>query len=134
MQRLVTEFLDRFVGWAAGRDDILAVVLVGSQARGAATETSDVDLVVVATHPARYLGDIAWVRTFGGVVEHRIEHYGVLDSLRVHYADPLEVEYGVTDQRWVSDPDPETRAVLAAGFRVLYERRPQSLTLPNPGN
>jgi predicted nucleotidyltransferase len=134
MQRRVAEFLDRFVGWAAGRDDILAVVLVGSQARGAATETSDVDLVLVTSHPDRYFGDIEWVRTFGTVVGQRIEHYGVLDSLRVHYADPLEVEYGVTDERWAVDPDPGTRAVLAAGFRVLYERRPHTLTLPNPGN
>jgi hypothetical protein len=132
--RRVAEFLDRFVGWAAGRDDVLAVVLVGSHARGVATETSDVDLVLVTTHPDRYLGDTEWVRTFGRVVAHRIEHYGVLDSLRVHYADPLEVEYGVTDERWAAEPDPGTRAVLAAGFRVLYERRAQTLTLPNPGN
>jgi predicted nucleotidyltransferase len=35
------QFLDQFTQWTAGQADILALALVGSHARGAATDTSD---------------------------------------------------------------------------------------------
>lgn len=126
-RRAVREFLEHVPPWAATRTDIEAIVLVGSHARGAATETSDVDLVIVTADPDRYFKDIGWAGHFGAVVGHRVEHYGALDSLRVSYADSLEVEYGVTDERWAAAPlDRGTRAVLAAGFRMLFARGPHS--------
>ena len=42
----VHRFLNEFVEWAEMQPDIQAVALVGSHARNAATESSDVDLVV----------------------------------------------------------------------------------------
>ncbi len=43
----VSVFLEEFVRWAPTQPDIVAAALVGSYARDAATESSDVDLVVL---------------------------------------------------------------------------------------
>lgn len=51
--------MERFVCWAAGDDDIRAVVQVGSRTRTdhPADEWSDVDLIIVADSPDRHLAD-----------------------------------------------------------------------------
>ena len=54
-KRRVVAVLRRVAAWAAKRPDIVAVVLVGSYARGRPGMGSDVDLVVVTTDPGRYL-------------------------------------------------------------------------------
>src|SRR5688572_3520261 len=106
----VEEFLREFTRWASGQGDIQAVALVGSYARGTATETSDVDLVVVANQPQLYLKERTWTYAFGEVVNQRVEEYGRLISLRVQYAKGLEVEYGLTDPGWAEVLSTRARA------------------------
>lgn len=119
----VEEFLTAFAVWAATQPDILAVGVVGSVARGTARADSDVDLVIVAEDPKRYLDGHDWVRQFGEVRSEGVEDYGLLVSLRVFYTDGREVEYGLTDIRWVAEPlDAGSREVIAGGLRVLFER------------
>ena len=121
----VAPFLDAFTQWAIAQPDILALALVGSHARNTATPTSDVDLVLITADPGRYLDDGAWVQQFGIVNRQQVEDYGPLISLRVWYCEGLEVEYGVTDERWSAMPlDTGTREVMAGGIRVLFERSP----------
>jgi predicted nucleotidyltransferase len=121
----VDQFLNDFTGWARAQADILAVALVGSYARNAARPGSDVDLVIIAEKPARYLQDISWVRRFGTVERQRVEHYGPVTSLRAWYQGGLEVEYGLTGESWAAIPLEEgTRRVIASGMRVLFERIP----------
>jgi hypothetical protein len=117
------QFLHDVTDWAAAQPDIAAVVLVGSHARGAARPDSDVDVVILATAPRRYLDDTGWVGRFGAVQRRQAEDYGKLTSLRVWYADGPEVEFGLTDPTWGSDPlDAGTQRVIADGMRVLFER------------
>lgn len=119
----VALFLKEVAQWAAARGDILALALVGSYARNAATETSDVDLVLIVVEPNQYSKDRSWVQRFGQVVKSQIEDYGLLVSIRVWYRDGLEVEYGITDERWAAMPlDAGTQQVIADGMKVLFER------------
>jgi predicted nucleotidyltransferase len=55
----VERFLTEFAHWAATQETIHAVALVGSYARNNTTETSDVDLVILANEPAAYLRERA---------------------------------------------------------------------------
>jgi len=97
--------------------------LEGSYARDAATETSDVDLVIIANHPEKYLEDTEWLWRFGTVRRQQVEDYGLLASIRVWYSDGLEVEYGLTGPRWAARPlDAGTRRVMADGMQILFER------------
>ncbi len=119
----VKAFLSQFAEWAGGQPDILALALVGSYARGDAREDSDVDLVIISSHPGMYLTDLSWTAAFGKVQGNQIEDYGRLTSVRVWYAGGLEVEYGITDEKWAAEPlDQGTREVISAGMQVLFER------------
>lgn len=121
----VEQFLKEFTGWASRQSDILGVALVGSYARGTATETSDVDLVVLADQPGTFLQDRAWTHVFGKVVNEQVEDYSQLISLRVHYENELEVEYGLADKNWAAVPlDEGTHEVISGGMKVLFERSP----------
>ncbi len=89
--RQAKEFIEHFIHWAYARSDILAIALVGSHARNAAREDSDVDLVIITNDPQKYLTHTAWTETFGIVAKQQIEDYGLLTSLRVWYESGLEV-------------------------------------------
>ena len=116
-------FLRQVVVWAESDAEVRAVALVGSHARRAATETSDVDLVVLLRDPSTYLHDTSWTERFGPVSRQSPEQYGRVTSVRVWYADGREVEFGLTDEGWSALPlDEGTRRVVADGMRVLFER------------
>ena len=117
------EFLQRFTDWVQSRADVLGAALVGSYARSQARPDSDIDLVLVCARPSDYLADLSWTLRFGEVRAHQLEDYGKLTSVRVWYADGLEVEYGITDEDWAAPPlDEGTRRVISDGMLVLYER------------
>jgi ADP-ribose pyrophosphatase YjhB (NUDIX family) len=109
--------------WATPRDDIHAVALVGSYARGEARPDSDIDLVLVCADPARYLKDTDWPATFGEVTSISFEDWGLVQSMRVAYRDGREVEFGITSTTWLTIPaDAGTAAVLRGGSAVLLDR------------
>jgi predicted nucleotidyltransferase len=115
-------FFHAFAGWAATRGDIVGVALVGSFARGTATSTSDIDLLVLTTAPTDYLAQTKWVHAFGVVQREQQEDWGAVRSLRVWYVDGREVEYGFTLPAWANvPPDDGTRAVASGGIRVLFD-------------
>ena len=120
----INQFLSDVTQWASSQSDIQALALVGSYARNAAKETSDVDLVLITTDSNLYLNDPSWVQQFGTVSKQQIEDYGLLISIRTWYTDGREVEYGITDERWAAAPLEEgTRRVIADGMQILFERR-----------
>lgn len=120
-------FLD-FFRWLGSQPEIQAVALVGSCARGEATNASDLDLIIIASDPTKYLAEPDWVKQFGSVSRTHVEHYGKVTSLRVWYADGMEVEYGLTDVTWAAIPlDEGTRKVVSDGIQVLFERKPMLL-------
>lgn len=121
----VEQFLSEFTTWAATQPDIQAVALVGSYARNAAKETSDVDLVLIVDQPRLYLDNSDWAQRFGVIQRQQVEDYGPLISSRIEYADGREVEYGITDERWAALPlDEGSRQVIDDGMRILFERGP----------
>lgn len=112
----IRDFLNALVVWASDQSDVQAIALVGSYARGAAREDSDIDLVILTNQPAKYLDDIQWTERFGSVDKHQTEDYGKLISFRVWYLNGPEVEYGITTPDWAATPlDPGTREVILGG-------------------
>ncbi|OIK25125.1 hypothetical protein VT52_024430 [Streptomyces malaysiense] len=126
--REVQGFLDRLTKWAATREDIVGLLLVGSYARGAARVDSDVDVVLLTTDPAPYLADAAapWAGRAGGLGLGdlvRTRAWGPVTERRYTLAPGLEVEFGIGGPRWArTDPvDPGTRRVVADGALTLYD-------------
>jgi len=117
------KFIEHFTRWASTQTDILAVALVGSYARNAAREDSDVDLVIITEDPQKYLTLTAWTDAFSIAAKQQIKDYGMLTSLRVWYESGLEVEYGFTTPTWAQIPlDEGTKEVIEGGLRILFER------------
>jgi hypothetical protein len=119
----IRDFLDAFVTWVSDQADVQAIALVGSYARSAARDDSDIDLVVLTDTPQKYLADLKWIEHFGVVEKHQNEDYGKLTSARVWYQNGLEVEYGITAPDWAAAPlDAGTSRVISDGMIVLFER------------
>jgi len=121
----IDSFLFEFKRWAFTESEIRAVALVGSVARNAANDESDVDLIVIVGPPNKYLQFRQWAALFGQVDRSQIENHGRCTSLRVWYRDGLEVEFGFCDETWAAIPlDEGTREVVSGGMRVLFEKSP----------
>ncbi|MBK9926749.1 MAG: nucleotidyltransferase domain-containing protein [Anaerolineales bacterium] len=119
----VIDFIEDFMRWSTRRKDIRAVALVGSYARETATETSDVDLIIITEDPQKYLSNTEWTRVFGVVITKELEEYGKLTSLRVWYESGIEIEYGFTTREWAKTPlDKGTKRVINDRMRVLFEK------------
>ena len=119
----VRAFLQSVVIWAKNEPDLMALALVGSYARGEASPESDVDLILLLRNPKEYLKDRDWISEFGEPGHIVQEEWGKVTSLRVLYADGLEVEYGLSNLEWGSDPSDDGDAqVIENGLVVLYEK------------
>ncbi len=119
----ISDFLDAFVAWASLAQDVHGIALVGSYARGAARDDSDIDLVILTEQPRSYLDDLKWIERFGIPERHQTEEYGKLVSLHVWYQNGVEVEYGITTPDWAAMPlDAGTQEVMRGGIQVLFER------------
>ena len=104
------------------RNSVLAVILVGSHARGAARPDSDVDLVILTPEQPAWFRDTTWAAGLGAVVRMSEEDWGAVRSLRVWYADGNEVEFGFAAPSWLDSPlDAGTGRVLDDGYRILHD-------------
>jgi uncharacterized protein len=118
----IEAFLFAFERWARAQTDIEGVGLVGSHARGTATEESDVDLLILTAKRERYFLDQTWVSLFGEIGKSQLEDWGKVESLRIHYRNGLEVEYGFATPDWARSPiDVGTLRVVSDGIRILYD-------------
>ncbi len=119
----VRVFLQSVVEWAKNEPDLLALALVGSHARGEASPESDVDLILLLRNPKEYLNNRDWISEFGEPRHIDQEDWGKVTSLRVLYTEEFEVEYGLSNLEWGSDPSDEGDAhVIGNGLIVLYEK------------
>ena len=121
--------------WGRERSDVRAVLLVGSRARAdtPADQWSDTDLALVVDDPAPYLASAEWLGTFGRPLLSFIgpTAVGPFAERRVLFESGLEVDFALLPMagaRWMAE-DPEGRAVLRRGFRVLVDKLDLAATL-----
>jgi len=117
----VEKFLASATAWAARQPAVKALALVGSHARGTARPDSDVDLLILGEDAAELVHHVEWTSRFGEVTRSTVEDWGRVKSIRVWYADGLEVEFGVTTPDWALEPDEGTWGVVRDGLRVLLD-------------
>ncbi len=119
----VVAFLNSVTEWAQNQPAIYGVALVGSHARGEARLDSDIDLVLLCADSQVFLSNTSWIERFGDVELCQMEDWGMVTSLRVHYQNGLEVEFGMTTPAWAELPvDSGTKSVVMNGMRILMDR------------
>jgi len=121
----------RIVGWANGRADVQAVVLLGSQARTEhkADQWSDIDVVLLVDDPDRYLSSEAWLEHLGSPLLTLVQAAALGGGLerRVLFRSGMDVDFALVpaalahDLVAVSD-DPQVRTVLGRGIKVLVDK------------
>jgi hypothetical protein len=129
----VESILAEVARWAHKGNSISAMALVGSWARGAARDDSDIDLVLLTPDPLwfrqndRWPNEIDWHNIGSEPATWRDADYGPLWSRHLQLADGTEIEFGFGPLTWASvDPiDPGTFQVISDGCRILYD--PQGL-------
>jgi predicted nucleotidyltransferase len=116
--------------WAVKRDDIRALALVGSWARGRPRRSSDLDLLLLSERAASYRGRRRWLREidFGKAgfrpSSSASASYGVVWSLHLRLHPPADVELTFADCAWAntSPIDNGTRSVMTDGFRIIFDK------------
>jgi predicted nucleotidyltransferase len=122
-RRQVAALLPAVTAWAASRTDVVGLILVGSYARDCPRIGSDVDLILITTHPDRYLEHDDWLTELvpGGRLI-RAKRWGAVSERRLRLRTGLHVELNVADQTWADLPlDPGTQRVLDGGGRPLHD-------------
>jgi aminoglycoside 6-adenylyltransferase len=124
----MSELLDRIVVWMKTNSDIRGALLIGSRARvdRPADEWSDLDLVIIAAEPDRYLDSADWLETIGTpwvtFVEGTIAR---TRERRVLFEGALDVDFNFfTRERFqqVFRDGSVPPSVLHRGARVLVDK------------
>jgi uncharacterized protein len=116
-------FLAAVVALAEARDDVRAVALVGSHARGVARPDSDVDVVVLTTDPDMYVDDCDWIKALPGASLLSTRRWGALTERRLVLAGGTEVDFGVARPSWASTlpVDAGTAHVVRDGLVAIHD-------------
>jgi aminoglycoside 6-adenylyltransferase len=111
--------------WAREREDVRAVVIVGSQARTdtPADRWSDLDAVLFVDDPARLAADETWIEEFGTPVLTFLEPTAIGERVerRVLYEHGEDVDFPLVEASSWRDLLPTATVVLGRGHRVLYD-------------
>ena len=111
--------------WAREREDVRAVLVVGSQARTdtPADRWSDLDAVLFVDEPARLVDEESWVGEFGTPVLTFLEPTAIGEQVerRVLYEHGEDVDFPLVDAAKWRDLLPTATGVLGRGYRVLYD-------------
>jgi uncharacterized protein len=116
--------------WAMTRDDIRAMAVVGSWARGNPRRASDLDLLLLSKRPGDYRRRRRWLREieFHAAGFHprssEGEAYGAVWSLHVYLRPVADVELSFAGCAWANTMpiDNGTRSVVTDGFRIMFDR------------
>lgn len=120
---IAEELLEKATLWAQTEPAVMALVLVGSWARGVNRPDSDIDLVILTDEKEKFLENPGCFADFAPVYRENVEYYGRCTSLRVFYENGPEVEFGFVDSKWADLPlDEGTQRVLSGGYRVLVDK------------
>ena len=117
-------------GWAIERDDICAMALVGSWARGNPRRDSDIDLLLLSDRALEYRRCRKWLTEidFGGagylLQSSQSAIYGAVWSRHINLLPAAEVELTFAECSWArTDPvDGGTRGVVQNGFRIIFDK------------
>lgn len=116
------EIIDRITRWAANRQDIVGLLLVGSYARNAARPDSDIDIVLLTTDQTQYFNN-TWANELALGELVRTQAWGPITERRYATASGVEVEIGIGSPEWAqTDPvDPGTHRVVTDGAHPLHD-------------
>ncbi|WP_445383082.1 nucleotidyltransferase domain-containing protein [Robiginitalea sp. IMCC43444] len=124
----IQPIISRVKHFVSKREDVLALALCGSYARGAAGPHSDIDLLFLVSSKV-LLKNSEWLQELNlhgmddAIISHRDVTYGNVWSRHVSLRSGSKIEFTFAEQCWAAtDPtDPGTIKVVRDGFQILYD-------------
>jgi predicted nucleotidyltransferase len=112
------------------RDDMRAMAVCGSWARGNPRPDSDLDVLIIADDLAPLRRSDKWIRELKiadagfRYLVHEIAEYGVVWSVHIHLEPEAELELTLAEENWASVKpiDPGTRQVVTDAFKILVDK------------
>lgn len=118
------DFLNDLKEYAENNSHIESIIVVGSYARGTNKENSDLDIVIITSKKAEMVANQEFTQNFGEIDKKQTEYYGACTSIRVWYEDGKEVEFGIVEPSWISEPlDVGTHKVLSDGYKIIVDKK-----------
>jgi hypothetical protein len=122
--------------WVANNDDLRALALCGSWARGNPHPDSDLDLIVLAPSTAiatraHLVATIPFASIGYEIQACRWATYGVVHSAHIALSPMIELELSFAALNWASTTpvDEGTRRVVADAFAILTDKDQALATL-----
>ena len=122
------EILSLIVEFASSKNDVLAIGLCGSWARGTAGPYSDIDLSIIVCDKLRFkstdwLAELDFKEINDGIDTYKDVVYGQVWSRHVFLNSKIEIEFSFADRSWADteNMDEGTRKVVSDGFRIIYD-------------
>jgi len=121
------KIVDNFINWASTQNNIIGVMIIGSQARDdhPADKWSDLDLWIITTDPDLYLSATGWIEK----IEKPLITFqqGVLDSGRerkVLFTNGLDVDFAfdTPEQFQKSLQDTTILDIIRRGINIILDK------------
>lgn len=122
------DILNVIFGFAKSNNQILAVALCGSWARGTSKPDSDIDLFILVKDKLKFK-ETNWIENFEfEKINDKLDYfkdevYGQVWSRHVFLESNIEIEFSFANKSWanIKNLDNGTRKVVSDGFRVIYD-------------
>ncbi len=122
--------IDAVTVWAIERDDIRAMALAGSWARGNPRQTSDIDLLFLTDRAEEYRRRRKWLTEIDFKnAGYRVQSsesavYGVVWSRHLYLLPPADVELSFATCPWAKTRpiDSGTRSVVEDAFQIILDK------------
>jgi uncharacterized protein len=112
------------------RDDLRALAICGSWARGSPRADSDLDLLILAREPGEWRADLGWLRDLPfeqtGFRIHAVKTatYGAVWSAHIRLGLNIELEITFGETAWAADApiDPGTLRIVSDGIAIDVDK------------
>ena len=124
----LVDILSLIIDFAKSNNQVLAIALCGSRARGTARPDSDIDLSILVKDKLRFK-ETDWIENFefeninDKLDYFKDEVYGQVWSRHVILESKIEIEFSFANKSWanIENLDDGTKKVVSGGFRIMYD-------------
>jgi predicted nucleotidyltransferase len=112
------------------RNDLRAMAVCGSWARGNPRADSDLDILIITQDPTplrrsqKWIQEIQFYEAGFEYIDHEIAEYGAVWSAHIELKPGAELELTVAEENWASVDamDMGTRSVITDAFKIIVDK------------
>jgi len=125
--------LEKIIDWAKQNNNVIALIMTGSQAKKKVDEFSDYDIEIIAKNPEEFAKTNEWFNKFGKVVVFLPFDEGQDYPTRlIIYEDGAKVDFTLADESRLDRLKERLDDLYERGYKVLLDKTGITKELPQP--